>query len=179
MGWIKELFKSIKSIRENNAIAKKYFNMSADELKKLSNDELYDAVFSILYFSADNEEIDKYNSVQLTILTVMNFDAEVNNGGLCQFFVNSSRVYAPYVIDSFNTINAPKVSELFSKFVEENKIELNDLSSFLINSIKEYKAQTERYPFDDFDNCYYEIDHITELLIEYIRNNIELSFEGN
>lgn len=69
-------------------------------------------------------------------------------------------------------------SEEFKKFVDENQINLNDLSSFVCYEIDEYQEKTKIYPFDDFDNFYYENAEVAELLITYIRNNIESAFKA-
>ena len=65
------------------------------------------------------------------VCTVLNcFDMEVMNGGLCQFFVNESRFYAPYVSECLEKIGADDVRYTFLNFATENNLDLNDLSSF-------------------------------------------------
>ena len=77
------------------------------------------------------------------------------NGGLCQFFVNESRFYAPYVSDCLEKIGAADVRYAFLDFVTKNNLNLNDLSSFRSTTLEEFSAQYKRYPFDDFDQVYY------------------------
>ena len=101
---------------------------------------------------------------------------EVQNGGLCQFFVNSSRDVAPYIIECLKIIGADSYKNLLSEFVEKHNINLNDLDSFMIEDVAEYEAQTERYPFDDFDDKYYELyenEPLEELLIVYVKDYLE------
>ena len=101
---------------------------------------------------------------------------EVQNGGLCQFFVNSSRDVAPYVVESLNEIGAINYKILLSNFVEEHNINLSDLDSFMIEEVEEFEAQTKRYPFDDFDDKYYELyekEPLEDLLISYAKKHLE------
>ena len=106
------------------------------------------------------------------VLTILNaFDSEVMNGGLCQFFVNDSRYLAPFVSEALLAVGATEVNEKFVSFVEENKIDLNDLSSFDSRTLEQFSAQYTRYPFDDFDNFYYKVPKesaVIELVEKYM-----------
>ena len=172
MGIFKVILKAVADIKNHEKKMNEYKNMSAAELKELPDDALYDLLCETLYYDADSDEIDKYNPVQLTILTVMNFDAEIQNGGLCQFFVNSSRNYAPYVVESLGKIGADDSAKLYADFVRDNNIDVNDLSSFDIYDEEEFEKQEDRYPFDDFDDAYDENYEIEKLLLAYARNNL-------
>lgn len=181
MGFLKSLLSLIKEIKSNHTAAKKYVQMSADELKCLNDTQLSDAIDTVLYYYIDGEDISKLNEVQLTAVTIKNFDSEVQNGGLCQFFVNSSSEFAPYVSSSLININAMKTAKLFDNFILKNCIDLNDLESFKIKSPDKFDEQCKRYPFDDFDDNYYELyenEDLSELLITYARNNISVIFEN-
>lgn len=108
------------------------------------------------------------------VCTVLNcFDMEVMNGGLCQFFVNESRFYAPYVSECLEIIGADEVNSAFMNFVAENGIDLNDLSSFRSATLEEFSARYKRYPFDDFDHVYYsrpEETSVSYLTKKYLEN---------
>ena len=98
---------------------------------------------------------------------------EIQNGGLCQFFVNSSRSLAPYIEDNLNKIGATEHKKLFTEFIENNNIDVNNLDSFIISDVEEYEAQTKRYDFDSFDNKYIELPTLQSYITEYIKTNIE------
>ena len=110
---------------------------------------------------------------QKFVYSLNKFEAEVNNGGLCQFFVNSSSECAPYVSDALAIVGAIELKTLFDNFISENKIDTNDLSSFKISSIDEYEAQTERFDFDSFDDKFYEDENLHNQIIDYARKHIE------
>ena len=99
-------------------------------------------------------------------------ELEVNNGGLCQFFVNSSRAVAPYISEYLGIIGAEDHKTLFDTFVAKNQIDLTDLSSFEIRRTRDFEKQAVRYPFDEFDDAFYRLDTLETPLIAYIRKNI-------
>jgi hypothetical protein len=49
------------------------------------------------------------------ILAIEALEREVNNGGYGQFFVNSSREYAPIIVDCLRRIGCPKTAEITQK----------------------------------------------------------------
>ena len=69
-------------------------------------------------------------------------------------------------------IGAGEHAKLFETFVADNGIDVNELSSFAVDSYEEYEARCESYPFDDFDDKFYELDAIPDLLTPYAREHI-------
>jgi hypothetical protein len=52
---------------------------------------------------------------------------------------------------------------------------LDDLDSFIIDDVNQFEIQRSRYPFDKFDNSYYELyenEPLQELLVKYAREHI-------
>ena len=154
----------------------KRMELHGEELSNLTDDELFDAVYFQnlkICEGAEDSEVDLFTGARKTVFVLSLFDAEVQNGGLCQFFVNSSREAAPYVSECLAAVGAEKHRALFDEFVQNNAIDLSDLSSFMIFwSRRSYIKQTKRYDFDAFDNQYYELPALQELITAYIRANI-------
>ena len=82
------------------------------------------------------------------------------------------RQTAPELAECLDAIGAEKQKEMFVKFVTDNGIDLNDLSSFEINSIYEYEAQEKRYPFDDYDDAFSELESVSVPLMKFVREHI-------
>lgn len=144
------------------------------ELLKLTDDELYEKVYlqtlDIVESYPDEETaLAKMSAECRTFYILSIFDMEIQNGGLCQFFVNSSRFLAPYVAECLETVNAGEHKKLFLEFVAENNIDLYHLESFEIEDVNDYAAQTKRYDFEAFDNAYGEL---VPYMISYIKANI-------
>lgn len=156
----------------------RYLKMSKSDLSALSNDELFDAVIIRTEQAVDRYEdwevgVKALNFSQKVFYSVNWLVTEVNNGGLCQFFVNSSRMVAPYVSDYMNIIGAVEHKKLFDNFVVDNKIDLNELSSFDIEALEEFEDQCERYPFDEYDDTFFAIAPLEEYLLKFAREHLE------
>lgn len=147
--------------------------MSKEKLLTLDDDDFFEAMMlrcmeppnGIRNFSATHE--------QKTYYTLMNFLLEVENGGLCQFFVNSSGECAPYVSDSLEEVGALALKKRYDAFIADNQIDVNDLSYFRAESQRDYEALAQQFDFDSFDDAFYEDDSLYDLIIRYARENID------
>lgn len=162
-------------IAEQNA---EYLNMRTEDLSNLPDEDLFAAAISRAECIVDRYEelIDGFlalNEHQKVVYAVNYLEMEVNNGGLCQFFVNSSRAIAPYISNYLGIIHAKDHKELFDGFIERNQIQLDDLSSFQIRRARDFEKQAERYPFEEYDDAFYELDTLETPLTAYIRAHIE------
>ena len=176
-GFFKELKKIKKSIDEFRQNQSRYVDMPSSELSRLTDDELFEAAAArtankVDRFESITDGINSLTHAERVFYAASYYEMEVNNGGLCQFFVNASRVLAPMLADCLDEISASDHKALFERFVQDNGIDVNDLSSFRIDDINDYPAQTERYPFDAFDRAFYELKPIQELLPSYVRSHI-------
>lgn len=173
------LGKGIKtSIEEKKENDNRYLKMNHNELLKLPDNELCDAVWFRIdqKVSAYKNIIDGIASLsteEQTVYSVFYMELEVNNGGICQFFVNSSRYVAPIVSKSLENIGANEYKKLYDSFIEKHNIDVNDLSSFDCNTTEEFSKQYERYPYEEFDIEFFEMDSTAPFLAPYIRSNID------
>ncbi len=171
----KELNRSIAEAKENEA---RYAAMSAEELALLSDDDLFEAITLRTESKVDSFEewsdgVNSLNSSQKIFYSLNWLEIEVNNGGLCQFFVNSSRMVAPFVSEYMGIIGAVDHKKLFDGFISKNGIDLKDLSSFDVDDAEEFEGQYERYPFDEYDDAFYELEPIETFLKKFIREHLE------
>lgn len=172
-----QMFDFLESLGEYERDRQRYLAMSTEELEQLTDDQLFEAALARTEARVDafDSILDGANALPpaaRAFYVTSYYEAEVNNGGLCQFFVNSSRHVAPILADCLEAISADDHRALFVRFAEENKINLNDLSSFDIESEYDFAEQMERYPFDEFDDAFYALDSIQDLLPDYIRAHI-------
>ena len=184
------LFKSIKdsilfnrmikqSFREQQAREALYMQMSPGELSKLTDDELFCAALIRTERAADAfpdnwplNAINALNEKQRVFYSVNFLITEVNNGGICQFFVNSSRMVAPKLSEYLGIIGAADHQKLYDDFISKYNIDVNDLSSFRSDTTEKFIAQYERYPFDEYDNAFFTLKPLEEYLAGFVRANI-------
>ena len=82
--------------------SEKYASMTADELRNLTDNELFDAVYTRLCAIIDTanditEGVGKLNPYQKALFISDYFDSEVNTGGLGLFFGNSNQIGRAHV----------------------------------------------------------------------------------
>ena len=152
--------------------------MSAADISRLGDCELFDAVSaraeSIVSSKADAVEgFLALNEEQRVFYAVNTLDMEVNNGGLCQFLVNSSRMFAPIVSECMEIIGAVEHQKLYDTFLEKHQIDVSDLSSFDCESVDAFQAQYERYPFDEYDDAFCELEPLQKHLTVFIKEHID------
>ena len=162
------------SLCQYKANEEKYVTMSLDALKRLNDEELFDATFARLERKASrfdelSDALDTFNDAQKAFYSLYLLELEVNNGGLCQYFVNSSRATAPYVSDAMATVGAHEHKALFDGFIARNNIDLTDLSSFKIEDVEEFEERMERYPFDEYDDAFYDFEPLQVYLEKFAR----------
>ena len=158
--------------------AAKYRKMGASELLNLEDEEFYEATDCL---TCDTVEYDINNPdvqpEQRWVYSLIAFEREVNNGGLCQFFVNSSSICAPFVSKALEQIGALDVKAAYDDFLNENKIDVNDLSLFQIEKVEDYEDVEAGFDFDKFDDMFYADEDFHEKLLTYARNKISLLLE--
>ena len=171
----KELKRSIEEARANE---KRFLEMTQDELSALSDDELFEAVVARTERKVDSfdeweDGVNSLNPSQKIFYSVNWLEVEVNNGGLCQFFVNSSRMVASLVSEYMGIIGAVDHKKLYDDFISKYGIDLNNLSSFDIEDATEFEEQNQRYPFDEYDDAFYDIEPLETYLKKFIRENVK------
>lgn len=151
--------------------------LHGEDLLKLPDEQLFETVYlqnldRVESFPSEYIALSQITPAQRTVYILSIYDMEIQNGGLCQFFVNSSRSLAPYVIECMETVGADAHIQLFSEFISNNAIDLHDLDSFEIFDIEDYEAQEKRYGFEDFNDAYCELPTLQAYMIAYIKANI-------
>lgn len=181
---IKDLrsFRKLRRALDEDLQRRKLYNeMSREELAALSDNELYAAAITRTEFIVELESepsvgFERLSDPEKVFFALDYLDVEVNNGGLCQFFVNSSRFLAPYISEYLGVIGAEEHKKLFDGFISKYGIDLTALSSFQVDRVEDYEQQTLRYPFDEYDDAFYCLDSLREPLTAYIRANIDAFF---
>ena len=142
--------------------------LHTDEILTMEDRDMYDALLTRFM----DAEPDTLNRKQLTVAALISFDAEMMNGGLCQFFVNDYNGYAQYVSDALGEVGAIEMQAHYLSFVTQNGIDVTQMDSFRIVSVQDYLKQAERFPYEAFDHTFSEIyrrENLSDLLLAYVR----------
>lgn len=118
------------------------------------------------------------NEKQKAVLAVINFDCEIQNGGLAQYLVNEDNENIVKITDYLRMIGLEEQAKLLETFTAENDIELKSVE---VNSIDEHIEFEQSKPFDEFNSEYMDIYKPADewepgfegLIVSYIQENIE------
>lgn len=130
-----------------------------------------------LYSIRDNIGVPK-NEKQKAVIAVINFDFEIQNGGLAQYLINEENEYIEKIVDYLRMLGAEEQATLLETFMTENDIEFKSVET---NSIEESIEFEKSKPFDEFNDAYMEIyasddawrPDLEGQIISYIQENIE------
>jgi len=64
------------------------------------------------------EDFDKQSLPQKIFSTIWAVESEVNNGGFSQYFLNSSSETAAFVVNSLDTIGAPRTADICRRAIK-------------------------------------------------------------
>ena len=168
MGVIGIILGNLKNMRR----AKKLRGLGAAGLLAMEDEELYDAAACMSQDGVIEIDDPKLPEALVNIYALTKFEMEVNNGGLCQFFVNLSGECAPYVSRALDAAGAPELREHYDNFLRDNQIDPRDLSGFKLTRIEDYAEQENRFDYDSFDDAFYADSKLHGQIIAYIRENV-------
>lgn len=173
----------VKGIMGASSEIKQYKKLTRKEAEKLNDDDLTQAVlFRVEAY--DKEEFVALSHPQQVMYTVLWYQSEVDNGGLCQYLFNLGHITASSLLDALKEIGANEYHDLLEKFVTKNGIDLNDSDRFYYTEMevfeREFNEYYEKYPFEEFDTTFYEMEAQESLLplcAAYIRTHMNDFFQ--
>lgn len=141
--------------------------MTREDIMTMDASNLFVAVGEMLEakFDAENE----LTGHQITIYTLWLFDLEVQNGGLSQFFTNSSGEMAAFVPSALLAVEADEYEALLAHFLDETGLDLETLEGC--------EDEQHNAAYGEFDDRYYtlyETQPLDELAAAYIRAHADM-----
>ena len=89
MGLISTIFSNVKNMKK----AKQYRNMGKEGLLALNNNDFYEAIECMCEDAVYDIQAPTLTQEQIIVYSLCRFEAEVNNGGLCQFYNDENKRY--------------------------------------------------------------------------------------
>ena len=150
-----------------------YSGQTVDELLSLEGEYRIDSIVVAFYQAVDQkaarEGDDALNPEERIIVAIEALEAEVNNGGYAQFFLNSSREYAPTIVQALARIGCP-----ITAAITQRAIDALHLPSLTDEAIETAMANDE-VSEDDLNECddsYYKSgEDIAGQLFAFIKKN--------
>ena len=119
---------------------------------------------------AKREGAQSLTTEERIVLAVEALEREVNNGGYDQFFVNSSREFAPLIVGALQRIGCKKTTNITQKAIEA--LAISDLGSDAIEAVICTRDEKRAAKLTRCDDSYYESrEPIAERLFAFIKAN--------
>ena len=131
---------------------------------KLPDDEM----IVMLMMQLGGEDFENLNESQKLVYTAAALELEVLNGGMVQFLSNEAQFAAPYVCEALEKLGAEEHLTLLHQALEQNKVDLNDLSAFITDDVEAFSKLYDQYNFESFDSAYENLPSIPDLIRSYI-----------
>lgn len=173
-------FKQVKkmqdqSMEEYQAKQEKFKTITAELLDETSDEELKEGILLHIYAKEDEDYEhlkDNLTKGELVIYTLYQMECAVENGrgNVHKFFDSPSKVYGNHLVDSYQAIGCPKLSELMKKVID--LIYKEETGAYNEIDLDEDAPSFQGYTFDYLD--YVVEENIDEKVIAYIRQNKEL-----
>jgi len=139
------------------------------DMLELSDDEM----ITELLIELGEDDFDSLNESEKVIYTAAAFEMEVINGGVVQFLSNEAYGSASYVCEALKKLGAEEHLNLLQQNLEQNKVDINDLSSFVTDDLDAFSKLYNQYNFDSYENEYYNMSSIPDYIRTYIRDHAE------
>jgi hypothetical protein len=151
-----------------------YSGQSVDHLLSLQGeyrtDSLALAFEQAISQKADREGVQSLTDEERIVLAVEALEREVNNGGYDQFFTNSSREFAPILVDSLRRIGCKKTAIISARALKA--LGAADLTPESIDTAMATDDEDRRAKFSSCDDAYQKTaEPIAERLLAFIKGN--------
>jgi hypothetical protein len=137
---------------------------------KYRTDSLVVAFEQGIHQKAERGGAQNLTTEERIVLAVEALEREVNDGGYDQFFVNSSREFAPIIVGALQRIGCKKTANITQKAVEA--LGLSDLKSDAIEAVICTPDEKRAAKLNRCDDSYYKsTEPIAERLFAFIKAN--------
>jgi hypothetical protein len=109
----------------------------------------------------------KMTGVERMVLSVMGLSREVNNGGYGQFFRNSSRRFAPVIVDDLVRIGCPEIGDITQQALDA--LDLPKLSLAEIEAAMARESVQRDRALKRCDIAFYERGELSDRLFAYVK----------
>lgn len=153
----------------------RYSGQTTDELIRLQGEYRTDSVV-LAFEQALDQKAERMGQDSLTgeekvVLAIEGLEREVNNGGYDQFFINSSKEYAPIVVDALNRISCADAALLTQQAIDVLGIK-GQITVEAIDRIMEDESTERDERLEEYNERYYEIvGDLAGPLLEFIKKN--------
>jgi len=171
---MKERTAALMNLRPGPKWLDRYSGQSTEELIALEGDyridSLVQAVEDAIRRKAERNGIHGLTEEERVVLAVEAMEREVNNGGYDQFFVNSSREFAPMIVTALQRIGCKKTAAITQRAIKA--ISASALTPEAIGEVMAANNEKRQEKLARCDDSYYKSSEpIAERLFSFVKAN--------
>lgn len=124
----------------------------------------------------DDEEFKNLPEEAQNLFIVSVLDMEVQNGGICQFFVNYGPACAERAADCLRAVGLDEMAAAYERFFRENGINPAELHEFHAETAEQFSALYKLHPYELFDDEYMKLRRTLKFeknILEYANGHPE------
>jgi hypothetical protein len=138
-----------------------------DELLLFDGTESGTVILSAIAQAIQQKSTRDMTGIERTVLSVLALNREVNNGGYDQFFVNSSRQFAPIIVDDLVRIGCIEIADITQRAMDA--FNLPEISVASIEAAIRTESQERTRALNRCDIAFYSTSGIHEHLLAYVK----------
>ena len=108
---------------------------------------------------------------ELVVLAVEALEREVNNGGYSQFFVNSSKEFAPIIVEALNRIGCPDTAAVTQDAVNSLRVQEPVAVDAIDRAMGQKSDKRDGELAECDDRCFRVAGDLSIPLLEFMKNN--------
>ena len=138
------------------------------EKSELNTKRHLEARYDALYLDLSAMDEQDFTEREHCCYSLILLEQEIENGGLLQFFTNSSGKTAQKIGRAFQLVQCPVLYQGWEQLLHTNHIDPADLSPFLCDTTQDYMQLIKAYDFSAFEELFYQNQsNLHEAILRY------------
>jgi Domain of unknown function (DUF4375) len=144
-----------------------YVGQTLDELLLFDGTESGTAILFAIEQAIQEKSPRDMTGIERTVLSVLALSREVDNGGYDQFFVNSSRQFAPVIVDDLVRIDCVEIADITQRALDA--FNLPEISVASIEAAMQTESKERTRALNRCDIAFYATSSVYEHLLAYVK----------
>jgi hypothetical protein len=144
-----------------------YAGQTLDELLLFDGTESGTAILFAIEQAIQQKSPRDMTGIERTVLSVLALSREVDNGGYDQFFVNSSRQFAPVIVDDLVRIGCVEIADITQRALDA--FNLPEISVASIEAAMQTESTERTRALNRCDIAFYGTSGVYEHLLAYVK----------
>ncbi len=157
-----------------------YKELTEQIIDSTSDENLLQVIFDNLSekqptdYEKEYETVMSWNKSRKSIYMIWVLEAEVNNGGYNQFYLNPDGQFYKHLPEALKLVGASKFANLTEKANKTFESEYEKITKHQDGTLEGFSKSYDENPLNDFDTEFYELyktENLQQIQVDFIRKN--------